>query len=180
MRSCLLDSTNRWISFTGRVCEVGVEAIAKNWNLESIDDQGQLFQPTWTDSRFAPELINFLIGRLTGQTRISLKMAPNYPARHLISIYLNERKKEFEFFNDNVVLDAENLSEAQQLASLVELGSYSAFGKVYQRQFRTKEEAEEEIENLGEMNTTIYYVLGEVKPWTVSVQVGFRDVDPLD
>ena len=111
----------------------GASNIAYDWKLERMDEDEvvpKLYKPTWTDNRFAPNLSEFLKGRINGETFINIKVSNNLVARHYISLELSKDKINMVFDGNYIKIPVKDLDEAQYVTSLVVSGQSKANGKV--------------------------------------------------
>jgi hypothetical protein len=101
------------------------DELIKNWHLVPIDDEEvvkTIFEPLWTDERFAKNKVDFLTLKLQGDPYISLKISDNFVKRHGIASMLQKYKYSFVFEGSYLKAEAKNLHEAYSIASLVEYG----------------------------------------------------------
>jgi hypothetical protein len=110
------------------------DELIKNWHLVPIDDEEDtlqqqkeemvktIFEPLWTDERFAKNKVDFLTLKLQGDPYISLKVPDNFVKRHGIASMLQKYKYSFVFEGSYLKAEAKILHEAYSIASLVEYG----------------------------------------------------------
>lgn len=111
---------------------VGASSIASSWNLErlDIDDPLGLYAPVWTDNRFASNMVDFLLERLTGDEYIKIAISKNLVRRHYIADMLTKQGIVVLFEGDHVKIQVNDLDSAQKAASIVEAAEGLADGKV--------------------------------------------------
>lgn len=105
--------------------------LIKNWNLVSIDDEEivkRLYQPNWLDHRFASNMVDFLYERISGEPYITFTLPDNMVRRHGIMKNL----KNYNCFIESSCLKVkcDNLIDARKIASLVEKGTATTYGRV--------------------------------------------------
>lgn len=154
-------------------------SIALDWSLEAVDVDGNLYRPTWKDDRFASDMVEFLLSRLSGEKEIMIALKPSLPMFHNIASVLQGRN--FYFINEPgktcfIVVTVSNLSEAQNVTGLIEEAAYSVIGEVFTREFSSQQEAETLGENL---NSVVYTNLGTLRPFVLSVLQGFNLPSPF-
>lgn len=116
------------------------ESIKDDWLLETIDINEmntEIYQPMWKDYRFAPNLVDFLLEKIRKNPYISIKIPDNLVKRHFISFNLSNLGKEVIFENTEVKIKVDNLDEAQRVASLVDQGIKTGYGRVITFQMKT-------------------------------------------
>lgn len=170
------------------------ENIAEKWKLETVDQNQRLFRPTWSDSRFAPQLTQFLLGRLHGEREISIAIEPSLPQMHNVSLELNRIGKNFHFVgnrldlicegtrcsrNTFVFLEVDGVDEAQQMASLIREAAYSVIGTVFTRSFASMADAQAQVEKDDLVSASIYKLDGQISPYVVSVLQAFNLPSPF-
>ncbi len=100
----------------------GASNIAISWKLERLDNEtikAKLFRPTWQDRRFAPNLVEFLLMKITGDPYIRIKISDNMVQRHRISEHLSTEGVTIVFDGSYVKIPVGDLDDAQYLASVV-------------------------------------------------------------
>lgn len=100
----------------------GAKHIAESWNLAPLDIdeiKPKLFQPMWKDTRFAPNLVDFLLEKIRNNPHIYVDVSDNLVSRHNIAKELNKKGIDSMFENNYVKMIAKDLDEAQRLTSLV-------------------------------------------------------------
>lgn len=105
------------------------DELIKNWHLVAIDDEEMvktIFEPLWTDERFAKNKVDFLTLKLQGDPYISLKVPDNFVKRHGIASMLQKYKYSFIFEGSYLKAEAKNLHEAYSITSLVEYGMHGS------------------------------------------------------
>jgi hypothetical protein len=116
--------------------------IVKNWDLVSIDNEEivkRIFQPKWTDRRFAPKMVDFLILKIQGDSYISFSLPNNLTKRHGIM----KKLEGYESFIESSTLKVkcENIQEATKIANLVDYGYAKTYGRVMILEINRKSEA---------------------------------------
>lgn len=113
---------------------VGAQQIAEFWNLmrqDILSPFGQVYSPTWIDTRIAPDRVNFLLQRIAGQTYINMKIDSNKVYRHVLAHELNRLSINFFYSYSDIHFQATTLTEAQYIASQIENTNYAeVYGQV--------------------------------------------------
>jgi hypothetical protein len=119
-------------------CIPDAEKIEKDWSLVPISQKAEgdyplpvLFQPTWTDTRFAPHLVEFLYERLAGRKTIILNVGSNNVSRFGISKALNEFKIAHYYQDNRVFVHVDNFVQAESITNLILNAESLIFGKVF-------------------------------------------------
>ena len=108
--------------------------IAERWKLERLDYEevkSRLYQPMWSDKRFAPFPVDFLLERIRGDPYIRIKVSDNLVRRHYISKILHEKEiTNFIFEVSYIKIPVDNIDDAQYVTALVVSGQDGSVGKV--------------------------------------------------
>ena len=107
------------------------QRLVQNWELAPLDLNEQvntIYQATWTDRRFAPDITQFLISRILGEEYIQIWVGDNMVNRHAAAIGL--KGYQHYFSGSNVHVRADTLQEAQLVATLVQMALAEASGEV--------------------------------------------------
>lgn len=107
-------------------------SISEAWSLEPVDNEGRLFRPNWSDSRFANRMVDFLLSRIDGDKYITLTVGANKVRRHFISVAMTENRldNDYYFQNDTLKVSVNNLFEARSISAIVETTISKAVGVV--------------------------------------------------
>jgi hypothetical protein len=98
-----------------------------NWNLISLDER--IYEPNWTDSRFARNKVDFLLRKIQGDPYIRLAISDNLVKRHMLAkTFLNE-KISFVFEGSYVKVAVNSLEEAYYVSALV-VSTVNVVGRV--------------------------------------------------
>ena len=100
----------------------GAKNIADAWNLYIADYDEEipnLYYAPWKDYRFAPNIINFLTQRLTGDDVISMKIDHNDVIRHNIAFYALKNNVQFYFSHDSINFKSSSYQETQKIISSI-------------------------------------------------------------
>lgn len=111
----------------------GAGNIAERWKLERLDREekiGKLYQPMWSDKRFASYPVDFLIGKMQGDPYIRIKVSDNLVKRHYISANLRETGISMIFEGEHIKVPVTNIDDAQYVAALVQSAEDTSVGKV--------------------------------------------------
>ena len=109
------------------------EELAKEWKLERVDTEtilAKLYQPTWTDLRFASNPVDFLMGKISKDPYIKIKVSLNLVQRHFIAINLINDNYNFIFEGSMVKIKVNNIDDAQHASALVTSGIGLGVGRV--------------------------------------------------
>ena len=106
------------------------EELIKNWELVSIDEEEivkTIFQPNWSDERFAKNPVDFLTLKIQGDPFIRLRVSDNLVKRHGIAKVLRGKAM---FEGSYLKLEVKDLKEAQEISALVTSATALTNGKV--------------------------------------------------
>ena len=152
-------------------------SISEDWDLTPIY-KGELYAANWVDKRFAPSPVEFLYQRLSGCKKLVFEILPNLVVMHNISVEFNKYNLEFVFvfgeqtpYSPRLIISVDTLKEAFFVADLIDKASYAANGEAEILSYTTEEEAKENMTS----DSTIYFVLGELEPYTLSTMKKFYD-----
>lgn len=120
---------------SGYILQAG--PIASDWSLEPLDDESLVYRPTWSDSRFAPDLVVFLTERLEGATYIKYQIGDNLVLRHEIAKQLGQ---EVIFFGVWIKFLSSNLQETRQTISIIEKLKENISGQVITHRLSSSQE----------------------------------------
>ena len=105
--------------------------LIKNWDLIPLDKEEKekrIFQPNWIDRRFADNQVDFLLQRVQGEQFVSFPLPDNLAKRHGIIRSLK---------NENILVESgmlkvecDNIEKAKRIASLVDYGFATTYGRV--------------------------------------------------
>ena len=107
------------------------QKLIKNWSLISIDEEEiekRLFQPNWSDGRFAKNPVDFLLRKIEGDEYIRIKLPDNLVKRHGIIRSLN--KEDLIVEGSYLKVKSENLDKAKKIISVVEVAEETTNGRV--------------------------------------------------
>ena len=107
------------------------QRLVQNWELAPLDFNEQvntIYQATWQDRRFAPDITQFLLTRILGEEYIQIWVGDNMVNRHAAAIGL--KGYQHYFSGSNVHVRADTLQEAQLVATLVQMALAEASGEV--------------------------------------------------
>jgi len=110
----------------------GASNIAVPWRLERLDHEevrSQLYRPLWSDRRFAPNPVEFLLGKIKGNKFIEIEVSDNLTKRHFIASALSQEKISMIFSGKHIRIPANSLDSAQYLTALVKRSEGIAEGK---------------------------------------------------
>ncbi len=135
----------------------GAGNIAEKWKLERLDYEeeiGRLYKPVWSDLRFAPNIVDFLLRRISGESFIQIEVPDNLVKRHLIAKKLLSENIEFVFSGSYVKIKIDNIDDAQYVSSLISTAKKDITSKVIVYYVNRKDwvtiytnEAKKELEN---------------------------------
>ena len=155
---------------------VGAHAISETWGLTRCDpfnNVGDLYKPSWVDTRIAPDPVDFILSRIAGQNRIPMVIDTNNVYRHLLADTLNSNGYDYYFSRDEIHFSASTLAECQKIASLIErTNSADMYGQVVLLElpdahwFPVYESAIEEI--YQDFNAVRYQTDNPLTPFTLS------------
>lgn len=100
----------------------GAGNIAEKWKLERMDYEevvGKLYKPVWTDKRLSHYPVDFLLGKISGDTSVRVDINDTLSSRHNIAKVLNKNKISFVFDGSTVVFNVDNLDDAQYILALI-------------------------------------------------------------
>ena len=121
----ILDTMNKYYK-EGVIYKAG--NIAEKWKLERLDHEevmGRLHRPMWSDKRFAPYPVDFLLERIKGDPYIRIKVSDNLVNRHYIAKKLYKYDIEgFIFDGSYIKILVDDIDTAQYIAALVESVEY--------------------------------------------------------
>lgn len=106
------------------------EELIKNWDLISIDEEEiekTIFQPNWTDERFAKNPVDFLTLKIQGDPFIRIRVSDNLVKRHGIAKALRGKAM---FEGSYLKVEVKDLKEAQEVSALVTSATALTNGKV--------------------------------------------------
>ena len=109
------------------------ENLVKNWDLIplDLDDKIQrIYEPNWTDYRFARNKVDFMLRKIEEDPYIRIKVSDNLVKRHGIAQELEKRNKKMIFEGSYLKVVAANIEEAYEIASLVTYATATYFGRV--------------------------------------------------
>lgn len=160
----------------------GARDIASKWNLITVDFDKSLYVPSWNDPRFAPNMAEFLRGRIRGEEGITLTLPSSLPILHNVALVLEEIKKPFSYVAEGdkpavLFTQAGDLKEAEEVTDMVEDAAYSVIGEAFVKHFDSREEAVAEGEKIG--NYVVYTNLGSLRPYVLSILQGFNLPPPF-
>ncbi len=157
----------------------GADSISVPWKLERLDVNTvtpRLFRAMWKDRRFAPDLVGFLMDKINGNPYIQIKIPDNLTRRHEISKVLNKGGIPAIFIGDRVKVPADDLDEAQYIASLVENAQAKASGKTATYPVNSSDQLQDYIAAaqvlLPDGDVTGYQVANPEKPYMFSCKIG--------
>jgi hypothetical protein len=90
----------------------------------------KLYKPTWTDQRFAPLPVEFLLGKIQKDPYIRIKVSDNLVSRHKIAQTLSEEGINMIYSGNYIKIPVNNLDDAQYVTSTVMSALDTAEGKV--------------------------------------------------
>jgi hypothetical protein len=111
----------------------GADEISVPWKLERLDYEEvrpKLYKPTWTDQRFAPLPVEFLLGKIQKDPYIRIKVSDNLVSRHKIAQTLSEEGINMIYSGNYIKIPVNNLDDAQYVTSTVISALDTAEGKV--------------------------------------------------
>lgn len=100
----------------------GAGQIAEKWKLERMDTEevtARLFRPMWSDQRFAPHPVEFLLEKIRGDPYIRVKVSDNLVKRHFIVESLTDRNTPLVFEGSYLKVMANGIDEAQKISTLI-------------------------------------------------------------
>lgn len=115
---------------------ISKDALIGNWKLDRLDLEekvGTIYQASWVDRRFAPNITDFLNSRIAGRDWIEMHVGSNMVDRHTAAIALREeglKLVDFELSGDRVKIVCKTLKLAQRYATQVELAISHVNGQV--------------------------------------------------
>jgi len=141
----------------------GASEIADNWKLTRItlysklvsQTNENLYIPTWSDKRFAPNLVDFLNGKIQGDPYIRIKVSDNMVKRHYIAAELNKNNILMRYEGSYVIIPVNNLEEAQYISSLVRSSEYKARGKAVTRKVGSVEKLDQYLNISPDFNNDL-------------------------
>ena len=140
--------------------------------IDYYDERPKLYAPTWVDLRFAPNPVDFLLERITGNNVISMKIDRNEVKRHVIAYKAQLNDVKFYFSYDSIHFESETLERTRELASIfLSAGNY-VYGKILK--FLLPEKAWVYIYQLtideiyGDNNVIVYTTDDPSRPYTLS------------
>jgi hypothetical protein len=158
----------------------GAGNIAKKWKLERLDYETvkpKLYRATWPDKRFAPFLVDFLIGKIHGDPYIRIRVSDNLVKRHYIAKHLNDKGvQNYLYDGTDIKVGVENLDEAQYISALVMLGQKKDYtGKVItytsNRESQINKLKERAKEIFPDFDCTSYLKMSVERPYVFSCLV---------
>ena len=111
----------------------GAADISVPWKLERLDMDEvvpKLYKPLWSDKRFAPHIVEFLMGKIQNDPYIYIDVSDNLVVRFNIALALSRENIRMIFDGSRVKIPVSNLDDAQYITSLVKSSEKTASGKV--------------------------------------------------
>jgi len=106
------------------------EKMVTDWGLLAIDKEEKvkrLYQPYWKDARFAPNQVDFLLGKGEEDPYIRVLLPDNLVQRHFI---FKSIEKPFIVEGSYIKIKADNIGEAQEIATLITAEKSKSQGRV--------------------------------------------------
>ena len=111
----------------------GGQKIADDWKLVRVDTEEALpglYQPVWVDNRFAKDIVNFLLLKISGDPYVRYPLPDNLVNRHFIIKTLQNNDIDSIIEGSMLKVSSNTLSKAQKIASLITYGLSLSSGKV--------------------------------------------------
>ena len=157
----------------------GADSISVPWKLERLDlttITPRLFQAMWKDSRFAPDLVGFLLDKISGNPYIQVKVSDNLTRRHEVAKVLNKAGIPSIFIGNKVSVPADDLDEAQYICSLIKEAESKASGKTATYAVNSSDQLQDYVAAaqvlLNKPDVAGYQVSDPEKPFMFSCKVG--------
>jgi len=110
----------------------GAKNIKIDWQLEPIDKDELLYRPLWNDTRFAPDLVQFLKNKINGDKSVEIVIDNNLVVRHFIAKSLHNLYPNLSYFfsNYSIIFESTNLNDSRFISSLILNNIYISNGSV--------------------------------------------------
>lgn len=154
------------------------DSIICNWSLVKVAED--LYMPSWSDHRFAPNLCEFMLKILSGDKTITFYQYLNQVYRHNIAEYLSSEGIPFSFEyrswdgKDKVFCQFNepfNLEEVQMTASIISTAIDRSYGDVRIFEYSDIEAAERSATHFRSQDSSviIYQISDPQLPFVTSV-----------
>lgn len=166
---------------------VGAQHIAKSWNLMEIDYNEympRLYAPDWKDSRFAKNMVDFLLKRISGDNIISIEIEQNDVKKHCMAVYATKNNIEFYITDTSFNFYGNNLEDTRKITSSIYNIGHDVVGQVITFYFPRyswvylHKQAINEI--YGESETIWYYGNDPSRQYCLSCLFDINISEPLE
>ena len=164
------------------------ETLIQNWKLEPLDvneNIQQLYQPTWTDFRFARNITDFMMEKISGDPYIRFNISDNYVVRHFIAKLFQENNKGLSIEGSVLKTVSTNIDEALNISALVEAGEGLAKGRVVIMMvprlsyiYLFNDYAMKKYEDNKDILNTVSYMTNDKEPYTFSILLPENEYTP--
>ncbi len=124
---------NGVIVFSNIIDSKRKEELTNDWKLERLDtssEVGRLYQPTWRDNRFAYNLVDFMMRKISGDQYIIFKLSNNLVKRHFICKALQEQKYQIIVESSSLKVVSKSLYESLKIAAIITSSENTSQGRV--------------------------------------------------
>lgn len=109
------------------------QKLIDSWKLERLDyesEVGILYQPTWRDNRFAENLVDFLMRKISGDPYIIFDLSHNLVKRHFICKKLQQRGYGLIVESSKLKVLSHNIDESLKIGAIITSSENIAEGRV--------------------------------------------------
>ena len=105
------------------------DTLIEKWQLKASSDK-RLYVPSWTDKRFADNMVDFLLERVQGEKFVCFEISKNLVKRHGIISKLQAGKYNPFIETSRLKVECDNLNDAKKIADLIDSGFATTYGRV--------------------------------------------------